>query len=170
MTAGESLGEGMDRRVFLSQATLAAVGTLLAASCGGGGEGGGTTAPPTIPGGTGLRLTVTPGTFPALSSVGGMATVGTLNSTSIALVRTTQTEYIALSQRCTHAGCTVAVVPPSGGTAGYFSCEPARTNGCGHGSLFNADGSLRRGVENRQGALQRLNVAVGTDGSLTITP
>ncbi len=167
MSAAESLGEGMDRRVFLSQATLAAVGALLASSCGGGSDGG-ATAPAPIPGGTGLRLTVTPSTIPALATVGGMATVGTLNSTPIAVVRTTQTEYLALSQRCTPQGCTVAVVPPSGATAGYFSCEPSRTNGCGHGSKFSATGAVTQGPANR--ALQRLNVVVGTDGSLTITP
>lgn len=162
MEGPEGTSRGMDRRVFLSAATLAAVGAALSA-CGGGdgdGGGGGTTAP--IPPGTGLTLTVTPGNFAALGTVGGIATVGQLNGTSIAVVRTGASTYSALSQRCTHQGCIVAIVPNG------FSCEPARTDGCGHGSLFSASGQVTRGPANR--SLQTLNVTVNPGGTLTITP
>ena len=71
----------LPRRDFLSQATLAALATVLAA-CSGGGEGAtGPAAAPNpepTPGTSGSTLTVTLAAFGALANVGGIAAVGNL--------------------------------------------------------------------------------------------
>lgn len=105
--AGRSAGpaalatHGVDRRTFLSQAMLAAAAAALAA-CGSSGGG-----DPTAP--TSIGSTITLANFPALASVGGIATA-TLNGSPVAIVRTGPTNYIALSMICTHRGATLNVV------------------------------------------------------------
>lgn len=44
----------------------------------------------------------------------------------------------AFDFHCTHLQCPVSVVPPSNGNQAYYACP------C-HGSLFNIDGTVRRG-------------------------
>lgn len=111
---------------------------------GGGGTGGGS-------GG----LVVTVANFPALASVGGVADVGTLGSTPVALTRTGSGTYLALSRVCTHQGCTVDVV----GNA--FNCP------C-HGSQFNAQGTVTQGPAGQP--LPTLTATVAGDGAtVTIT-
>ena len=46
--------------------------------------------------------------YPALNRVGGIAMVGNLGSTPVAVVRTATSTYIALSRICPHQGGTVA--------------------------------------------------------------
>jgi cytochrome b6-f complex iron-sulfur subunit len=68
--------------------------------------------------------------YPALRKVGGIALVGELGSTPVAVVRTARNSYIALNRRCPHAG--VAVTPRGRG----FVCLPP-----GHGSVFTDTGA-----------------------------
>ena len=146
--------EGLPRREFLSQATLAAVAVVLTACSGGGG--GGVTGPAAapnpepVPGTSGSSLTVTLGSFSALANVGGIAAVGNLGTKPIAVVRTGTASYTALSRICTHAGCDVNVA------GNGFSCP------C-HGSKFDSQGAATEGPA--QAALQRFSVAVSSDGT-----
>jgi Rieske Fe-S protein len=145
------------RREFLSQATLAAVSTLLA-GCAGGGDGSFAPRPPNQeppPGTGGGSLVVTVSAHPALGSVGGIAAVGSLGNKPVAVVRTGASTYTALSRICTHAGCDVNI------TGSGFSCP------C-HGSQFDATGQATQGPA--ESALQRFNVSVSQDGgTLTIS-
>jgi nitrite reductase/ring-hydroxylating ferredoxin subunit len=109
---------GVDRRTFLSQATLAAVATALAA-CGGGG-GGDVTAPSSVSG------SVNVSGASALASVGGVQAV-TVSGTPVAIVRTGTASFLALSRICPHQGTTVDVV------SGGFHCP-------NHGARFDSTG------------------------------
>jgi Rieske Fe-S protein len=141
--------EELDRREFLSRATLVSVGALLAACSGGDGS-----LPTQVTEGP-SSITVTPSQFPALASVGGIAAVGTVLFSPVAVVRTDTSSYLALSRVCTHLQCIINVVP------GGFSCP------C-HGSTYNAQGSVTGGPA--PSPLARLNVVVSADGSqLTIS-
>ena len=145
------------RREFLSQATLAAVGVVLAA-CSGGGDG--VTAPTgpgpePSPGTNGITLVIAVSSFPALANVGGIAAVGFLGTKQVAVVRSGTSSYTALSRVCTHAACDVNI------QSGAFVCP------C-HGSRFNSAGAVTQGPA--QTALQRFNVAVSANGTtLTIS-
>lgn len=92
-----SAAGSMDRRVFLTRATLAAAATALAA-CGGGGS------DPTSPASVGASLRVAD--YPALASVGGIASL-TLSGTPIAVVRTGAATFVTLSRVCPHERTTV---------------------------------------------------------------
>jgi Rieske Fe-S protein len=63
----------------------------------------------------------------------------------------------AMSAACTHAGCPVSVI--SAGSAEELSCP------C-HGSLFDANGQVRRGPA--RAPLQHYQVDVAADGSITV--
>ena len=93
--------------------------------------------------------------YPELKKVGGIALVGNLGSTPVAVVRTGRTSYIALNRRCPHAG--VAVTPRGGG----FICLPP-----GHGSVFTDTGARVSGPTPT--GLTRLNARL-SKGVLTIT-
>lgn len=96
---------GIDRRGFLGNAGLFAVGALLASACGDGQLGG--TAPAPVAGAN--SVTVNPADYPSLATVGGIAK---LNGTSrpVALVRSSATVYRAFSMFCTHEGTIIDVV------------------------------------------------------------
>jgi nitrite reductase/ring-hydroxylating ferredoxin subunit len=107
---------GVDRRTFV----LAAAALALTA-CAGGDDGlGSGTAPTTV--GTSLDVT----TYSALSANGGIALV-TLQNTPLAIVRVSDTNYLALSRVCPHQGATVGV----NGTG--FRCPR-------HGATFDVTG------------------------------
>ena len=91
--------DGMDRRSFLSAATLAAI-TLALAACSD------TTGPGS--GGNNPTATVKVSDYPALSAVDGIATLS-VQGTPIAIVRTGTDSYLALSRVCPHQGATVGV-------------------------------------------------------------
>lgn len=151
--AAELPNDDLARREFISQATLAAVATVLAA-CSGGGD---VTAPSGNQqvGSGGTTLTITLATFPTLSAVGGIAAVGSLGSKPIAVVRTAATTYLALSRVCTHANCTINV------NATNFTCP------C-HGSRFNSTGQVTQGPATT--ALERFTATLSADGTtLTIS-
>ncbi len=145
------------RREFLSQATLAAVATVLAACSGGGSDvfAPSSPNPAPAPGTSGSTLLVTLASFPALAAVGGIAAVGTLGVKPVAVVRAGEASYVALSRICTHAGCDVGI------SSGGFTCP------C-HGSRFNSAGAAIQGPA--EAALERFHVAVSADGAtLTIS-
>ncbi len=114
----------IDRRGFLANTGLFAVGALLATACGDGQLGG--TAPSPVGGSN--SVTVNPADYPSLAAVGGIAK---LNGTSrpVALVRSSATGYRAFSMFCTHEGTVIDVV--SGNTA--FRCP-------NHGAEFASSG------------------------------
>lgn len=78
------------------------------------------------------QVVVTVAKVPALAKVGGVANLGTVKGTPVALVRTGATTYRALSLACTHQGVTVQ-------QAGTIWRCPA------HGSQFKIDGSFIAG-------------------------
>jgi Rieske Fe-S protein len=111
---------GVDRRTFLSAATLAAVGALLQACAGSGAD--------FFTGPSGGALVVTLTNFPALANVGGIARVDNNVGAPTALVRTGASTFRGVTMICTHQGSTIDVI---GATS--FRCP-------NHGALFNADG------------------------------
>ncbi len=136
---------GVDRRTFLSAATLAAVAAVLEACSGGGGS--------FFTGPSGGALTVSLSSFPALATVGGVARVDNGNGAPTALVRTGSSTFRGLTMVCTHQGSTIDVV---GGTS--FRCP-------NHGALFNSAGA-------NTGGQQTSSLAVYTatfDGVNTVT-
>ena len=111
----------LDRRTFLSAATLAAVAAVLQ-SCG----------IPTAPsGGAGGPFTVRVADFSALAVTGGVARVDN-NGSPTALVRTGATSFTALSMVCTHQGTTIDI------TSVGFTCP-------NHGARFGKDGGWQGG-------------------------
>ena len=113
--------DGLSRRTFLLQSALAAAAAALAAC------GGSSTAPP-ISG-----FTVKVSDYPALSNVGGVATL-TISGTPVAIARTGTSSFVAVSRVCTHQGVTVD--PVSGG----YHCS-------GHGATFDLTGRWTGGQQ-----------------------
>jgi Rieske Fe-S protein len=113
------------RREFLER-TLALLGVSGLIAC----SGGIITAPAI------MAFTVKITDFPALASVGGIAVVdnGSRSGSGdpIAVTRTGQATFLALSLICPHRGVTVEISGP-----GFF-CP-------GHGAMFAADGSWTGG-------------------------
>lgn len=95
---------GVGRRAFLTQGALAAIALALTA-CGGDNP-----AAPSIDSNT-IRLA----DHPELGSVGGVAFV-TLGELSLAVVRTEDASFVALSRACPHQGVLVEA------TSGGFTC------------------------------------------------
>lgn len=137
-----------DRREFLSIATLAGVAAILAAC------GESTTGPGTITPGP-ASIDVKLSDFPSLGSVGGIAAVGTVLLSPVAIVRTGQSSYLALSRVCTHQGCVISLA------SNGFTCP------C-HGSRYDTQGNVLNGPATR--ALARLNSVLSADGTtLTVS-
>ncbi len=99
-----SAGAGIGRRAFLTQGALASIALALAA-CGGDGP-----VAPSIDSNT-IRLA----DHPALGAVGGVALV-TLGEVPLAVVRTGESSFVALSRACPHQGALVEA------TSGGFTC------------------------------------------------
>ncbi len=118
---GCAVGEALSRRAFMEKAALAALGTMLAA-CGDGQFGPLALPSVSLAGGA----TIDPNTFPALASVGGIATT-TVNGVPIAIGRTGASTYAVWSLVCPHQGQQVQIV------AGGFHCP-------GHNATWNASG------------------------------
>ena len=115
---------GLDRRTFLSQATLATVAALLADACGTGVWDPVSPQANVVPSsGLSFRLA----DYPALASVGGMVTVHTATGGPMALVRSATSTFVALSLVCPHQGTTVTVQG-----SGFFCPN--------HGAKFSATG------------------------------
>ena len=113
---------GIDRRQFLLRGALAAAAVALAA-CAGVSE---TTGPNTSASGS-IKVT----DYPALANVGGVALV-TIQGSPVAVVRTSSTNFIALSRICPHQGQTIQAV------SNGFYCP-------GHGAQFSLNGTWQGG-------------------------
>ena len=134
----------IDRRTFVAQTTIAAVGALLAAC---------SISSMTDPS-AGLPLTIDLAQFPALTPVGGMARVDGGNSTPVAVVHSGPDTYEAFSLRCPHQGFLVNI------NGSGFLCS-------GHGARFNADGQWTGGQQTSN--LHSLSVTLDAGkGQLTI--
>jgi len=126
---------GLDRRDFVTRSLLTAVASFLATNsliaCGNGIIGAdGLTAPPTLGNGT----TITLSNYPALANVGGIASIGQVGGTPIAVARTATNTFVALSMICTHQGTTLDIV------SGGFHCP-------NHGATFATDGHWTGGQQ-----------------------
>ena len=134
----------VDRRRFLMQAGIAAAAAALAA-CAGGGDS------PTAP--TSGSATLTLANYPALASVGGVALV-TASGSPIAVVRTAESTFVALSRVCPHQGTTVSQ------TTTGFRCP-------NHGATFDKAGNWTGGQ--RTSDLREYPVAYDAQaGTLTV--
>ena len=118
---------GLDRRAFLSAATMAAVVAALDACTGLTGPGGGWT------GSYGGPFTVTLANFSGLATVGGVARVDGGSGAPTALYRNSSTSFVAVALVCPHAGYYPVEVISTG-----FYC-PA------HGSSFSKTGGVQSG-------------------------
>jgi len=107
----------IDRRDFVMRAAAALAAVALAA-CGGDSL----TSPSSV-----TSTTFTLANYPALSSVGGVATV-TVDNVPLAIVRTSSTTFAAFSRICPHQGATIDV------TSGGFQCPR-------HGATFDKNGN-----------------------------
>ena len=114
-TPETAVGAGMGRRAFLSQGAFAAVALALAA-CGGDNP-----AAPSIDSNT-IRLA----DHPTLATVGGVAFI-TLREVPLAVVRTGDSSFVALSRACPHQGALVDATGPG------FTCPR-------HGAQFSTTG------------------------------
>jgi len=107
----------IDRRDFVMRAAAALAAVALAA-CGSDSL----TSPSSV-----SSTTFTLANYPALSSVGGVATV-TVDNVPLAIVRTSSTTFAAFSRICPHQGATIDV------TSGGFQCPR-------HGATFDKNGN-----------------------------
>lgn len=127
-----SCADCFNRRDFLARAALAAAALVAAEACGDGQIGppvhAGVGGDPNIP--IGGPFTITLAQFPALATVGTVVDIGHER----AVVRTSDTTFLALSRICTHEQCDTDV------RNNRFECP------C-HGSIFAADGSVVKGPD-----------------------
>lgn len=96
----------LDRRAFLANSGLLAVGALLASACGDGQIGGAVNGPPVAGNET---VTIRTADYATLATVGGIARL-TGTTRPIALVRSGASAYRAFSMICTHEGTTIEIV------------------------------------------------------------
>jgi Rieske Fe-S protein len=139
---------GLDRRTFLSQSALAALGIALAACAGGGGSD--ATAPQSV------SLSLHVGDYPALATVGGVALVSASGS-PLAVVRTATTgsdQFVALSRICPHQGATVNTLSTG------FNCPR-------HGARFDSTGHWVGG-QPTSNMMRYATTYDATSGTLTI--
>jgi Rieske Fe-S protein len=113
---------GVDRRAFLSVATLAAVAAVLDGCTSSTGPGG------LFGGAYGGPITVRLASYGALASVGGVARVDGGNGAPTALYRSGSSSFVALAMICTHQGYYPIEITSSG-----FYCPV-------HGSSYNRTG------------------------------
>src|SRR5690242_10156359 len=113
--AGQLQPISIDRRDFVMRAAAALAAVALAAC----------SSDPTSPSSV-ASTTFNLSDYPALSSVGGVATVS-VDGVPIAIVRTSSTTFAAFSRICPHQGATVDV------TSSGFQCPR-------HGATFDKNG------------------------------
>jgi cytochrome b6-f complex iron-sulfur subunit len=137
---------GVDRRSFLSAATLAAVAAVL--------DGCSTLAGPSagFNGSYGGPITVTLASYGALATVGGVARVDNGSGAPTALYRSGASSFVALAMVCTHQGYYPIEITSSG-----FYCPL-------HGSSYSRSGGPTGGFaqSNLQTFTTSYNAAAGT--------
>ena len=137
----------MDRKEFLSQIGISAVG-LIVFSCLGGCEKEGNV--PAAPTNVNLNVDLTATANAALLQPGGYIYLD-----GIIIAKTMNGGYLAVSQACTHQGATVTY---QSGTNKFYCSS--------HGSLFNANGAVANGPAST--SLKQYTVTVNGN-NLTIT-
>jgi cytochrome b6-f complex iron-sulfur subunit len=143
---------GIARRTFLVQSALMAAAAALAA-CGGDSFVTDPTIPTTTSGG-GASNVLTLSSYPTLAAVGGVAMV-TIGSARLAIVRTGDASFVALSRVCPHQG---GLVQQSGSG---FLCP-------NHGARFSLTGTWTGGQ--RTSNLHAYTTSYdATAGTLTIS-
>ena len=145
-------GCAIDRRAFLSQATLAAVTTLLVEACGTGVWDPVSPLANTIPS-NGLAYKLAD--YPALATVGGIVKVIDPTGAPLALVHPTASTYVALSLVCPHQGTTVNV------SGSGFLCP-------NHGAQFAADGTWTGGKQATANLTSYATTYDATSGLITV--
>jgi cytochrome b6-f complex iron-sulfur subunit len=143
---------GCSRRSVLHGLGVAAVGALmLDAGC----QQPGSTLPTANSAtcGTGLCIDLGDAAHKELVTAGGAMLIDTSNDT-IMVVRASDTQVLALSAICTHAGCSMDYAP----SQHLLNCA------C-HGSQFSTDGRVLRGPANRS---LRLYTATLANNVITI--
>jgi len=113
-------GLPVDRRTFIGRGALA-VAVLALAACAG------DSTAPELAGPASIKV----GNFPTLAGVNGVATM-VLDGAPVAVVRTGNQSFVALSRVCPHQGATVAV------SSAGFTCPR-------HGARFSAAGTWTGG-------------------------
>jgi cytochrome b6-f complex iron-sulfur subunit len=139
-------GAHVDRRTFLSAATLAAATVLLQACSGSSGVN-------FFTGPTGGSIVVKLSDFAALANVGGLARVDNGVGAPTALARTGATTFVGVRMVCTHQGATIDVI-----NAASFKCP-------NHGALFSSTGVWQGG----QPTTPLATYAATFDGVNTVT-
>lgn len=135
----------LDRRGFLTKSMLVAAAAALAA-CGAGVDS--ITAPNNV------GATVKLSDYPALANVGGVV-LTSINGSPLAIVRTGQSTFIALSRICPHEGSTINTNGSSG-----FICPR-------HGARFDSNGTWTGGQ--RTSSMRSYSVTYdATAGTLAI--
>ena len=138
----------LDRRGFLSAASLVSLGALMAA-CGDGTIGG----PTEVPGIALTPLRVDPRLLPSLSGIGGRAVITPIDGAPMVVERLSASQFRAFLLACPHKGTTVDVVGDG------FLCP-------NHAARFNRDGRWLSGQETTD--LVPVGVAVQADGTLIV--
>jgi cytochrome b6-f complex iron-sulfur subunit len=139
---------GCSRRELLQGLGVAAIGTLVvAAGCGQQGSSLSTATSSSC--GTGECIDLTSAENKPLTAAGGAMLVDMAGDT-IVVVRISDTQVVALSAICTHAGCSMD----------YVAGQKVLDCPC-HGSQFAADGSVLRGPAVRP--LRVYNVAMANN-------
>lgn len=134
-------GACVNRRTFLAQSTVAAIGAALAGACGDG---------PTGPGGVETG-TANLADYPALAVVGGVARI---SGTVIAVVRSATSTYRAFSMTCPHRGTTISI------SGSGFRCP-------NHGATFSTSGQWTGGQSTS--SLRELTASYNADAqTLTV--
>ena len=138
----------LDRREFLSAASMLSLGALLAA-CGDGTIGG----PIDIPGIALTPLRVDPRLLPSLAGIGGRAVVMPVDGAPVVVERMSTTQFRAFLLACPHKGTTVDLVPDG------FLCP-------NHSARFSRDGVWLAGQDTTD--LVPVGVAAQPDGTLIV--
>ena len=136
----------VDRRTFLSAATLAAAAALLQACSGSSGA-------TFFTGPAGGSLVVKLSDFAALATVGGLARVDNGVGAPTALTRTGTSTFVGITMVCTHQGATIDVI-----NGASFRCP-------NHGALFSSTGAWQGG----QPTSSLATYAATFDGTNTVT-
>lgn len=134
---------GMDRRTFVLEGMTAAALLALVGCI--------DTMGPDV--GPPIGHSIVVADYPELTSIGGIALVSQ-NGTPLAVVRTGDTEFLALSRLCPHQGTII------GPTSNGFQCPR-------HGATFDEDGRWIGGQPTRNLSTRSTSYDVSTD-TLTI--
>ncbi len=139
----------VDRRGFLTRASLLGLGAMVTAACGNGILGG----PDTFPNIQATPFRVDPRTIPGLAQVGGRAVVSQADSGAVLVERLSATTYRGFSLACPHQGTTVEVVSTG------FRCP-------NHDARFSTEGVWLGGQPTAD--LLTVPVVLQSDGTLMI--